>query len=251
MRLGALLPPVLPDSPQNVLAEQARRYVGEGFESLWAAQAVGRGFMVTDPLLALAVAASVTEGVALGTAIVQVPLYQTMDLAHRVLSLQQICGDRLILGVGAGSTEQDFAAFERPFTSRFEDFTARMAQLRQVLRTGKLEGADLSAWPAVLGGPPLFLGSWGKGVERAASSFDGWLASAHYRTPSQVNAALARYRRAGGGRAVVSTIILPPFTDLGELKAKLDGFAEAGFDDAVVMFVTGGPEPAAVRRLVR
>jgi len=49
---------------------------------------------------------------------------------------------------------------------------------------------------------------------------------------------------------VVSTIQLPPGTDLGELKAKLDRFAEAGFDDAVVMILPGGPSPESVRQLV-
>ena len=47
MRLGALLGPVL-DSGPNELAEQARMLAGEGFESLWTAQAVGRGFMIMD-----------------------------------------------------------------------------------------------------------------------------------------------------------------------------------------------------------
>ena len=96
----------------------------------------------------------------------------------------------------------------------------------------------------------MFLGSWGNGVERAAKSFDGWLASAHYRTSDEVVAALQRYRSAGGGRAIVSTIQLGPDIDLGELRDRLARFAEAGFDDAVVMFMPGGPTPAAVRALV-
>ena len=100
------------------------------------------------------------------------------------------------------------------------------------------------------GGSPLFLGSWGRGVERAAKEFDGWIASAHYRTVEQVIAALGRYRDAGGGRAVVSTIQLPAGTDLGELHDRLARFAEAGFDDAVVSILPGGPQPGAVRRLV-
>ena len=250
MRLGALLGPVADASLANTLADQARSYVGEGLESLWSAQAVGRGFMNTDPIVTLSVAAAVTEHVELGTAVLQVPLYHPVDLAHRVFSLMQVCGNRLIFGIGAGSTENDFKAFDRPYESRFQDFSSSVARLRTLFAEGASDGVDLSPWPAVRGGPPLFLGSWGNGVERAARSFEGWIASAHYRTPDEVIAALQRYRGAGGGRAIVSTILLTAETDLGELKDRFDRFAEAGFDDAVVMFMPGGPKPADVRALI-
>lgn len=250
MRLGALLGPIGDAANARALADQARRYAGEGFESLWSAQAIGRGFMITDPFIALTVAATATEAVEIGTAVVQVPLYHPVELAHRVFSLAQVCGDRLILGVGAGSTEQDFAAFGRDYTDRFRTFSDDVAQLRILFASGKLNDIDLSPWPSVTGGPPLYLGSWGQGVERAAAEFDGWIASANYRTPDQVVAALARYRRSGGRRAIVSTIQVPPQADLGELAAKLDRFAAAGFDDAVVMILPGGPDPAAIRKLV-
>ena len=102
MRLGALLGPVTGNSPGNLLAEQARTLATEGFDSLWSAQALGRGFMLTDPFVALSVAATAAEDVELGTAVVQAPLYHPMDLAHRIFSLQQVCGNRLIMGLGAG-----------------------------------------------------------------------------------------------------------------------------------------------------
>ena len=250
MRLGALLGPITDATQTRALAEQARRNVGDGLQSLWSAQAIGRGFMIGDPFITLAVAASVTEDVEIGTAVLQVPLYRPLDLAHRVLSLQQICGNRLILGVGAGSTPADFTAFGLDHARRFADFTSSVAALREVFGTGSLDGVALSPWPAVRGGPPLFLGSWGNGVERAAQSFDGWIASGHYRTIDEVVGALTRYRGAGGGRAIVSTIQLPAGTDLGALKETLGRFAAAGFDDAVVMFLPGGPTPTQIRRLV-
>ena len=250
MRLGALLGPVTGEAPADWLAEQARTYAGEGFDSLWSAHALGRGFMLTEPFVALSVAATAAEGVELGTAVLQAPLYHPVDLALRIFSLHQICGERLVIGLGVGSTQSDFAALDRPFASRFDDFSSMTGVLREILRTGRHQGADVTPWPAVRGGPPLYLGTWGKGVERAAAEFDGWIASAHYRSAAQVIAALGRYRQAGGGRAVVSTIQLPPGTDLGELKAKLDRFAEAGFDDAVVLILPGGPSPESVRQLV-
>ncbi|MCY4214350.1 MAG: LLM class flavin-dependent oxidoreductase [Gammaproteobacteria bacterium] len=242
--------PVTGESAPNRLAEQARTYAGEGFDSLWSAHALGRGFMLTEPFIALSVAATAAEGVEIGTAVLQAPLYHPVELALRIFSLHQICGDRLVIGLGAGSTQSDFAVLGRPYETRFSDARSVIEALRGIFSTGQHEGKDVAPWPDVRGGPPLVLGSWGQGVERAAAEFDGWIASAHYRSADQVVAALGRYRQAGGGRAVVSTIQLPPGTDLGELKAKLDRFAEAGFDDAVVMILPGGPSPESVRQLV-
>ena len=71
-----------------------------------------------------------------------------------------------------------------------------------------------------------------------------------HRTPDEVIAAAERYQAAGGGRAVVSTIQVKADTDLSELKDRLQRFADAGFADAVVMILPGGPKASEVRRLV-
>lgn len=250
MRLGALLGPVSEPGNARFLAEQARAYSDQGYDSLWMAQAVGRGFLLTDPFVALSVAATVADGVELGTAVLQLPLYHPADLAHRIFSLRQIAGDRLIIGLGAGSTRQDFDAYGRPYEERFRAFDTSLQTLREYLTTGASGSSSLSPWRSLLDSTPLFFGSWGKGVARAAREFDGWIASGHYRTVDEVCAALARYREFGGGRAVVSTIQIPAGADLGELGEKLARYAQAGFDDAVVMILPGGPAPEAVRKLV-
>ena len=250
MRLGALLGPILVPEKTTTLAEQARMLEAVGFQSLWSAQATGRGFMITDPFITLSVAASVTTRCELGTAVVQAPLYAAADLAHRAISLAQLSGDRLLLDIGAGSTEADFKAFERDFTQRFRRFNVMVPALRDYLRDGNSGEVKLSPWPAVRGRVPLLLGSWGAGVDTAATQFDGWIASGHYRKPPEIHAALDRYRAAGGKRAIVSTLILNDKTDLGQLRDLLQGFASAGFDDAVVMFQPGAPHPDRVRALV-
>ena len=53
MELGVLLAPINNPSQQKWIAEQATRFEALGFNSLWAAQAMGRGFMMTDPLFCL------------------------------------------------------------------------------------------------------------------------------------------------------------------------------------------------------
>jgi alkanesulfonate monooxygenase SsuD/methylene tetrahydromethanopterin reductase-like flavin-dependent oxidoreductase (luciferase family) len=223
--------------------------VGEGFESLWTPQVIGRGFLVPDPFVTLAVAATATEGVEVGTATVQVPLHHPADLAHRILSLVSVCGDRLTLGVSPGSTEADFATFDRDYAARFRTFDQHLARLRVLLAHGRDERADLAPAARAAGAPPLLLGSWGANVERAAREFDGWLASGYRRTADQIIAAHERYRAAGGRRAIVCAIRLSGRDDLGATGELLQRYAEAGFDDAVVLIEPGGPDPKQVRAL--
>ncbi len=230
MRLGATLAHLSPAPPYGV-ADWARRLVDAGFESLWVPQVIGRGFLVPDPFVTLAVAATATEGVEVGTATVQVPLHHPADLAHRVQSLMTVCGDRLTLGVSPGSTDLDYATFDRDYTARFRTFDENLARLRDLLAPS----------------PPLLLGSWGAKVERAAREFDGWLASGYRRTPEEIIAAYERFRAAGGKRAIVCAVPLSGPDDLGPVGETLHRYAEAGFDDAVVLIEPGGPDPEQVR----
>ena len=241
MRLGALL---VPGQPAE-LSTQARRLEQEGYDSIWSAQAMGRGFLMTDPFVGLSVAAGVTERVELGTAILQLPLYNPTDVALKALSLQQVSGGRFLMGLGAGSTESDYVIHRADFSQRFRDFEATLAALRNTLADGSANGGNVGA----SGGPPLLFGTWGKNVARAATEFDGWIASGMHRTPEQCAQALQGYRVEGGKRAIVSTIQVMPDTDLGELKETLGLYAEAGFDDAVVM-VFAADKLADVRNLV-
>ena len=238
MRLGALLTP-------GVVAGQARMLEAEGFDSIWSAQAMGRGFMMNDPFVALSVAAGVTERVELGTAILQLPIYNATDIALKALSLQVQAPNRLLLGLGAGSTESDYIVHRADFTQRFKVFEERLVQLRETLADGSANGGNLGA----SGSPPLLFGTWGKNVTRAATEFDGWIASGMHRTPEQCKNALDQYRAAGGQRAVVSTIRVLPDTDLAELRDMLAAYAAAGFDDAVVILM-GRDDYSAVRNLI-
>ncbi len=248
MRLGALLTPSDGADARHI-ANCARTLEGAGFDSIWSAHAMGRGFMMADPFVALSVAAAVTE-LEVGTAILQLPLYNPTDVALKAFSLQQVAAGRLVLGVGAGSTESDYLVHGEPFAGRFARFETALSALRGTFTDGSAGAGNVTPWVGVQGGPPVFFGTWGKNVERAAREFDGWIASGMHRTPEQCAAAIARYRSAGGGRAIVSTIRVMPGADLGELKVRLGTFEAAGFDDAVVMILPGGPSYDAVRALL-
>ena len=203
-----------------------------------------------DPLLALTAAAAVTTRVELGTGILQLPLYQPVDVILKVLTLMQIAGDRLLLGVGAGSTQADYALHEQDFRQRFQQLEVSLESLRQGFESGLVGSGDVGLPPNLKGGPPLLLGTWGQNVKRAATEFDGWIASGMHRTPAECGEALKTYRAAGGQRAIVSTIVVTGNTDIGDLREQLKSYAEAGFDDAVLMVYPGAPSLEALRALV-
>jgi alkanesulfonate monooxygenase SsuD/methylene tetrahydromethanopterin reductase-like flavin-dependent oxidoreductase (luciferase family) len=247
VRLGATLAH-LSAAPPFPVARWAQRLASAGFESLWTPEIIGRGWLVPDPFVTLAAAAAATDDIELGTATVQVPLHHPVELAHRVLSLRSVCGDRLTLGVSPGSTESDFRALDRDYAARFATFGRDSDRLRALLADGRDTEATLID-EALAGAPALLLGSWGANVERAARDFDGWLASAYRRTPEQIIAAHERYRDAGGQRAVVCAIPVDTPDDLDATAQALHRYAGAGFDDAVVLIGPNGPDPGAVRAL--
>ena len=72
-----------------------------------------------DPLMTLAVAAGVTEQIKLGPAILCAPLRNPVIAAKQVASLDHLAGGgRVILGVGTGHDEREFAAVGVPKTER-------------------------------------------------------------------------------------------------------------------------------------
>jgi len=234
VRLGAALPISTGDGsapPSGAFADNAALLEQLGYESLWVFDAIARGFMLPDPLMALTVAATVTERVELGTGVVQLPLRNTVELAHRVLTLHHIAPGRLLFGVGPGSTEQDFRAVGAQYRDRFRNFNEEWPRLRRLLRTGTDGDVDLTPWTA--GGPRLLLGAWrGPLVTRAATEADGWIASAAYNDDAGLADGLARFRGAGGRRAIVTNIDVP--SDVGAAVARVRALEAMGFDDAVV-----------------
>ncbi len=241
MRIGAAVLPARlgGGAPEpDVLAETCRTIERLGYDSIWVFDAVGRGMMLPDPLMTLTVAATVTEGVELGTGVLQVPIRNVPELAYRILTLHLLAGERLLLGLGPGSTEADFATFTEAdhYAERFARFRRELPALRHWLATGDDpdgSGRSLSPWPAVAGGPAVLLAGWrGRWVEEAAASA-GWIASAMYADDAQLADGLARFRAAGGTRAIVTNVQVGD--DIGPAIERLRHLAALGFDDAVVV----------------
>jgi alkanesulfonate monooxygenase SsuD/methylene tetrahydromethanopterin reductase-like flavin-dependent oxidoreductase (luciferase family) len=272
MRLGVAVATLSPDgSPLTgeTLVASARAAERVGFDSVWFFDAMSRGFILPDPLIGVSVAAAVTTRVEVGTCVLQVPLRNPVELAHRILTAHLVAGGRLLLGVGAGSTPADFDALGLDFSGRLRAFEAALPVMRRLWRGEKVGAANLSPWPATLGGPAVLIGSWGgpRWIPRAAREFDGWIASAGRTSLDTFSEGIERYRAAGGKRAIVTNISVDltgptePCPDDGPFHLRcapdvaaqrLRRLRELGFDDAVLVLKSASQANlAAARALLR
>src|SRR5215472_7134491 len=124
MRLGVGLPHQRANgtsfTAEEVMA-RARTIEAVGFDGIWVPDSIGRLHTPRpDPLMWLLLAGAATSRVELGTAILQVPLRRTVELAQRLLTLHAVTNGRFVAGLGAGSTLADFNALGVDYEARFK-----------------------------------------------------------------------------------------------------------------------------------
>jgi alkanesulfonate monooxygenase SsuD/methylene tetrahydromethanopterin reductase-like flavin-dependent oxidoreductase (luciferase family) len=189
-------------------ADYARRIEAAGFPGIWVGDSMGRGRPTLDPLVELAVLAAVTERVELGIGVLQVPLRHPVELAHRVQSVQALSGGRLVLGVGSGSTRDDFELLGLDWDHRFRTLRNSLRIMGQVWRGEPVNGGTLSTWPGCEGGPPILIGAWRspRWITLAAKEYQGWTPSGRYSSWDDLEAGMRVFREAGGTNAVLANV---------------------------------------------
>jgi alkanesulfonate monooxygenase SsuD/methylene tetrahydromethanopterin reductase-like flavin-dependent oxidoreductase (luciferase family) len=233
------------------MAEYARRVEAAGFPGISIGDSLGRGRPTLDPLVALAALATATERVELGIGVLQVPLRNAVELAHRVQSVQALSGNRLRLGVGSGSTKADFDLLGADYEKRFGTFRRSLDTMRRAWRGEMLDsGGTLTPWPGCEGGPPLLLGAWrsARWITYAAEHCQGWEASGRYSSWDDLEHGMRIYRDAGGTNAVLANVAIdlaerPESAEMAqvshvslicppeEARARLKRIADMGFDE--------------------
>jgi alkanesulfonate monooxygenase SsuD/methylene tetrahydromethanopterin reductase-like flavin-dependent oxidoreductase (luciferase family) len=191
------------------MADYARRIEASGFPGIWVGDSLGRGRPTLDPLVALATLAAATDKVELGIGVLQVPLRNPIELAHRVQSVQALSGGRLRLGVGSGSTEDDFVLLGYDYSKRFRTLMESLDIMRQAWRGEAVNGGGtLSIWPGCEGGPPILLGAWRspRWITYAAKQCAGWTPSGRYSSWDDLEHGMRIYREAGGTNAVLANV---------------------------------------------
>ncbi len=241
------------------MADYARRIEASGFPGIWVGDSLGRGRPTLDPLTALAALATATERVELGIGVLQVPLRHPIELAHRVQSVQALSGGRLRLGVGSGSTEDDFVLLGYDYSQRFRTLMQSLDIMRQAWRGEAVNtGGTLSTWPGCEGGPPILLGAWRspRWITYAAKQCQGWTPSGRYSSWDDLEHGMRIYRAAGGTNAVLANVAvdfanrpesaaIAAATDVGltcppdEARRRFKRMEQIGFDEVLLVSQTG------------
>jgi alkanesulfonate monooxygenase SsuD/methylene tetrahydromethanopterin reductase-like flavin-dependent oxidoreductase (luciferase family) len=130
--------------------------------------------------------AAVTERAEIGTLVLCNSFRNPTLLAKMADTVEEICGGRLILGIGAGWNKPEYDAFGYPFDHRTDRFAEALAILTSLLREGHVdfEGTYYSARDCELrprgprpSGPPIMVGASEAGprmTELVARYADGW-----------------------------------------------------------------------------
>lgn len=188
MRIGiqgsGQLPTELPDPGRyRAVAELAEEL---GYDSIWAGEHLSFVNPILDLGVALATFAAVTRQIAIGAAVVLLPLRHPSLVAKQAASLDYVSGGRLLLGLGVGGEGPgDFEAAGVPVAERGARADEGIEALRVLFRdrpasfAGRFyRFADVSIEPAPAqpGGPPLLVGGRSDAaIRRAARLGDGWL----------------------------------------------------------------------------
>src|SRR5258705_785415 len=119
MKLGVLVRNMGPASTRELVAAAARAADAcLAVADVWVVDhiaippddAEGSGGRYLDPLATLAFLAGVTTRVGLGTAVLVVPYRPPLPTAKWVATIQELSGERLLLGVGVGWMVPEFRA---------------------------------------------------------------------------------------------------------------------------------------------
>ncbi len=195
-------------------AEHARQVEKRGFTGIWLTDSFGRGRPTLDPVVLMTVAAAVTQKIEIGTCVLQVPVRHPVELAHRIAALHALTGDRLMLGLGSGSTKADFDIVGEDYDARFKTLMASLEIMKQAWRGEPLDYAGgkgaLTPWPGTEGGPAVMLGAWRnkRWIIYSAEQCAGWIASGLYSQPEELATGMKIYRDAGGKRAILANVIV-------------------------------------------
>ena len=194
MRVGITVPNVHETLAEPATIEAVGRKADElGFDSIWcndhlalpsaaggataqpayaASYGEQRGQSIYEPLIVLAYLAAVTRRVLLGTSVYLLALRHPLLAAKQAVSLDGLSDGRLVLGVGVGWLESEFAAMGVPYRQRGRRTDEAIAMLKTLCAQ---DSADFLPKPVQRPHPPLWIGGRSAAaVRRAARAGDAW-----------------------------------------------------------------------------
>jgi probable F420-dependent oxidoreductase len=185
-----------PYTTREMLLELAEGAEAVGVESMWVSEhlvladpreppsPMDPEDPILDPVATLAFLAGRTRSIRLGTGIVVLPLRNPLILAKELATVDVVSNGRLILGIGVGYVEREFAALGVPFDGRGTRTEEYLAAIRAIWtqdhpwyegRTVAFDGVQAHPRPMQHPRPPIVMGGYAPVVmRRTVREADGW-----------------------------------------------------------------------------
>ena len=202
----------------------------------------GGGHVTTDPLVTLAFAAGATTSLRVQTNLF-VPAYrQPLVAAKSVATLDLLSGGRVILGVGAGYLEPEFAAVGADFEGRNDVLDHALRTMVAAWTSDDVDGIATTPRPVQRPHPPIWVGGNSKrAIRRAVELGQGWV-------PMPSPAAAAKHLHTPGLESYDDLhdrigYLREQCTAAGRTEPVDIAFMPSGLD----MFARAAPDPAKVR----
>lgn len=224
MKLGVFLPVSGRAAGRRTLTEAAQQAEALGYDSVWAADRVVMPWKIDTPypyskestfivppdrpffdtLTCLAFLAGCTERIQLGMSVMVLPYRHPLYWARIATTIDQLSTGRLVMGVGVGWMEEEFAALGAPFKERGkvsdEQLTllARLWTDEHITFHGRYyQMNDIAFSPKPYRKPriPIWVGGEGKAAQRRAGRYgDAWFPYFVRITPQELAARFENVR---------------------------------------------------------
>ncbi len=190
MKFGIAIRNMGPQSNRTTIRACARIAEQAGFDALFVSdhlcippdQTEGSGGRYLDVLATLAFIAGATEKIRLGVSVLVVPYRPAVLTAKQVATIQELSGERMILGVGVGWMKPEFAALGADFRKRGAITDETLSVLHHLFSAdvpGAYDG-PLVKFPSFVflprpERPPIWIGGNGPAAMNRVLKFgDGW-----------------------------------------------------------------------------
>ncbi|MEH6607833.1 MAG: TIGR03619 family F420-dependent LLM class oxidoreductase [Halioglobus sp.] len=240
MKIGMGLRNMGAVADRSTLTRCAQAAEAAGVESLWVFDHVaippeeseGSGGLYLDPLATLAYVAGCTNNIGLGTGVLVLPYRPALLTAKWLATIQQLSGDRLLLGAAPGWMAAEFKALgvDRSQRGRITDDTLAFIHACFADDVATANGQEFLFRPRPAR-PPIYVGGDGShAIRRALELGDGWIPIG--KTPEELAPLISDYRAgasdAGKPEPEVVTFSKLNTDDIAEAQATVHAFTEAG-----------------------
>lgn len=198
-----------------------------------------RGGRYWDPLATLGFLAARTRRIRLATHVLVLGYHHPLEIVKRYGTLDVVSDGRLILGVGVGSLEEEFALLDAPFDDRGQRADESLRRLRSAFGEGEVDGFVVDP-SGIQTPPPIWIGGrTARSLRRAVELGDGWVPFGL--SPAKIASMLS------GVDATGLEVVLwpePPVDPLGEperFRTQIGEAIDAGASMINLRFVSRSP----------